>query len=218
MGTKIGTLDNLITFQAGQVTAAVAELNTTSLPPGNYRLIGRVIDDFSLTRQNKILDELATTITIVASTRVPEVTVELLPVSSAVGVTETINVVGKFTNLSNVSTNVALKFRILDSSGSDIKDPGNAGFSFANVTLQPQSDAVQQLLTSFTHTFATSGQFAIEVFYTGGTQPEQINTIGMQVQPGLRVDSKTTITPDTVKPDPNQRIRINVRLDGKEVQ
>jgi len=142
-------------------------------------------------------------------------TVELLPITSAVGVTETLSLVAKASNLSNVGTNTKFQYEITTPSGEVIK---SSGISQVTVFLQPQSTAVQKLLVSFPHTFMVSGQYTVDIFHCGGTAPDLMNTIGMQVFPGLRIDAEKEASPDLVRPSPDQRIRINVRLNGKEVQ
>jgi len=53
MGIQAETLDTQIAFPAGQLTTVFAEINTTNLPPGEYRLIGRVIQGVYFQGQGK---------------------------------------------------------------------------------------------------------------------------------------------------------------------
>ena len=40
----------------------------------------------------------------------------------------------------------------------------------------------------------------------------------LSVAPGLRIDPTQSVAPGTVTPDEDQRVRINIRLEGREVQ
>ena len=213
-GKLPGSSEALITFSSSVITEVEATFDTANLPPGDYRLVGRVVVGNQLVGPATIiLDERVTTFTIEPTTRVGSLTVSALPEFSAVGVTEDINLLVTVLNRSNIPASVSVRYQLIDPNGATLKSSN----SFV-IPLPVKSDSVTLTLDAFTQKFVTVGAHVLNVTYAGGIRPDSIANSSIEVAPGLRIDLEQSVSPETVTPDENQRIRINIRLQGKEVQ
>ncbi len=213
-GTLPGSSEALITFPTGGITNVEANFSTANLPPGIYRLIGRIIVGNQLIGPATIiLDERVTEFGIEQTTRVSELSVAVLPQFSAVGVTQDINLIVTVLNRSNVSTSVSVRYQFLDPGGATLSNSGNL-----LISLPVESDSVVVTLDTFAQEFTSAGEHVLRVNYASGVFPENITGSSIDVAPGLRIDPGQSVSPGAVTPDQDQRIRINIRLEGREVQ
>jgi len=214
MGTLSGSTDVLITLPSSVITPVEANFNTANLPPGDYRFVGRiVIGNQMIGPATIILDERATTFTIERTERISELRVAVLPEISAVGVTENITLLATVLNRSNVTTSVSVRYQFLDPAGVTLRSVGSI-----NIPLPVESDTVVFTLDTFAQEFASAGEYVLIVTFDGGVKPDIINGGSVIVAPGLRIDASQSVMPGTVTPDENKRVKINIRLEGREVQ
>ena len=213
-GTLPGSSEALITFPTGVITNVEANFSTANLPPGIYRLIGRIIVGNQLIGPATIiLDERVTEFSIEQTKRVSDLRVAIVPQFSAVGVTQDINLLVTVLNRSNVSASVSVRYQFLDPGGATLRNSGTIA-----IPLPVESDSVVVTLDTFTQEFTSAGEHVLKVFYARGVIPENITGSSINVAPGLRIDPGQSVSPGAVTPDQNQRIRINIRLEGREVQ
>ena len=214
MGTQPGVGNVLVDFPTSAITAVEANFNTANLPPGNYRLVGRVVVGSQMVGPATIiLDERATELTIDTTTRISELKVDPLPKVSGVGATETINLLATLLNRSNVSASTFFRYQLLDPNGSVLTSSG-----LINIPLPVENDTVSITLDEFAQTFSTAGTHTLRLFYSGGVRPDNMVGGDINVAPGLRIEPSQSIAPGTVTPDEDQRVRITIRLEGREVQ
>lgn len=213
-GVLPGTSDALIMFPSSIITSVEANFNTSSLPPGSYRLVGRiVVGNQMIGPATIILDEQVTEFSIERTERISDLSVSALPEFSAVGITEDINLVATVINRSNVTAATFVKYQFIDPEGVTIRSIGPI-----SVPLPVESDSVVMTIDTFAHEFVLAGEYIFNVTYAAGTSPDNISGSSISVAPGLRIDPSQSASPGTVTPDENQRVRINIRLEGREVQ
>jgi len=213
-GRPPGSSEALITFPTGVITSVEANFSTANLPPGTYRLIGRIIVGNQLIGPaTLILDERVTEFSIAQTTRVSDLSVTIVPKFSAVGVTQDIDLIVTVLNRSNIQTSTSVRYQFLDPGGAILRNSG-----LIVIPLPIESDSVVVTLGPFTQKFNAAGEHILNVNYAGGVIPETIIGSSINVAPGLRIDPSQSVSPGIVTPDQNQRIRINIRLEGREVQ
>lgn len=214
MGALPGSSDALITFPSSVITNIEANFDTANLPPGEYRLLGRIVVGNQLIGPATIiLDERVTSFAIERIERISELSVAVLPEFSAVGVTENINLIATVLNRSNVAASVTVRYQLRDPAGAILFSSGNIA-----IPLPVENDTVVLTLDTFAQEFLSAGEHALSVTYAGGVLPENIIGDSVSVAPGLRIDPSQSVSPGTVTPDEDKRVRVNIRLEGREVQ
>ncbi len=214
-GTRDSSENTQIQFAVDEIVNVRADFNTANVPPGEYRIIGRVkVGNQMVGPATVILDERVTEFSVNETRRAESVQLESLLASSAVGITETINVRATIQNRSNVDVqNFLIRYRVLDPNGSPVKVS-----DFINIPLEAKDDNHSLVIDSFDYEFLEAGEYFIELYSYSGVEIENVIQSVIKTAPGLRVDASQTVTPATVTPDGNQRVRINIRLEGKELQ
>ncbi|MDT8282570.1 MAG: hypothetical protein RQ982_07105 [Gammaproteobacteria bacterium] len=160
-----------------------------------------------------ILDERTTSFTIEQTERISELSVAVLPEFSAVGITENINLIATVLNRSNVAASVTVRYQLRDPAGAILISSGRI-----DIPLPVENDTVVLTLDTFAQEFVSAGEHALSVTYAGGVVPDNINGDSVSVAPGLRIDPSQSVSPGTVTPDEDKRVRVNIRLEGREVQ
>ncbi|MCF6336542.1 MAG: carboxypeptidase regulatory-like domain-containing protein [Gammaproteobacteria bacterium] len=214
-GTRNGDGNMQIQFAADELVDIKVDFNTANLPPGDYRIIGRVeVGNQMVGPATVILDERVTEFSVIETRRAGSVRLESLPAYSAVGITETINVLATIQNRSNVDIqNFSIRYRILDPDDNPVKIS-----DFINIPLEAKDDNYSLVIDSFDFEFLLAGEYAIELYSYSGMEIENVIENVIKTAPGLRIDASQTVTPATVTPDEDQRVRINIRLEGEELQ
>ena len=214
-GTRNGDGNTQIQFSADELVDIKADFSTANLPPGDYRIIGRVeVGNQMIGPATVILDERVTEFSIIETRRAGSVRLESLPAYSAVGITETINVLATIQNRSNVDVqNFSIRYRVLDPEGNPVKVS-----DFINIPLEAKDDNYSLVIDSFDFEFLMAGEYVIELYSYSGMEIENVIQSVIKTAPGLRIDASQTVTPTTVTPDEDQRVRINIRLEGEELQ
>ncbi len=214
-GTRNGSGNFQIQFAVDEIVNVRADFNTANLPPGGYRIIGRVkVGNQMVGPATVILDERVTEFSVNETRRAESVQLESLPASSAVGITETINVLATIQNRSNVDVqNFSIRYRILDPDGIQVKLS-----DLINIPLEAKDDNHSLVIDTFDYEFLKAGEYLIEPYSYSGMEIGNVIQSVIKTAPGLRIDASQTVTPVTVTPDENQRVRVNIRLEGKELQ
>jgi hypothetical protein len=209
-----GEQSRLILFEPGEIETVVAPFNTANLPPGDYRIIGRVlVGNQMIGPATAILDERTTEFTIDATRVIPQLHLAPIPGFSAVGVTETVNITADIVNRSNVPVDLSFSYDLLDPGGGVLRHA-----SIFTIPLTPDQDSVSQVIDTFTQTFSESGEHTLAVAMGSNPLPDTVDAGVLSVAPGIRIDPGQSISPTIVTPDENQRVRITIRLEGREVQ
>ena len=159
-GLVPGSNKALITFPSSVIISLEANFNTANLPPGDYRLVGRiVIGNQMIGPATIILDERVTEFTIERTERISALTVAVLPKFSAVGVIENMTLLATILNRSNVTTSVSVEYQFLDPSGATLKSSSVIN----NILLPVESDTVVLTLETFAEEFASAGEHRLNV-------------------------------------------------------
>lgn len=209
-----GENSRLIMFEPGEIETVVAPFNTANLPPGDYRIVGRVlVGNQMIGPATAILDERTNEFTIDATAAISQMRVAAIPGFSAVGVIEAVNITADIVNRSNVPVDLCFSYNLLDPGGGFVRRSPTV-----TIPLTPDQDSVSQVIDTFTQTFSESGEHQLTVTIRRGPIPETMDAGVLSVAPGIRIDPSQSITPTIVTPDENQRVRITIRLEGREVQ
>jgi hypothetical protein len=212
--TRPGEQSTMIMFTPGVIESVAAPFNTANLPPGDYRIVCRVlVGNQMFGPATAILAERTTEMSIDETRVISRLSVDPIPKFSAVGVTETVSLLANIVNRSNVPIELQLSY--------DFSSPGGALISDSStitITMPPEQDNLSKVIDSFTPTFSESGDHSLEITIGGGPIPDILDTGILSVAPGLRIDPSQNITPPAVTPDQDQRVRITIRLEGREVQ
>jgi hypothetical protein len=197
--------DSMLTVPAGEHILTELDWNTNSFPPGTYEVI---IQAHDLNVTSRSLAERSVIVNI-DPTQVVNVLVEPAPRFSYFGATELITFQAEVENRSNINTEVVI--------ASTWSDPENSVLREDTITvaLTPEETRKNVTLAEFSHDFAQSGQYPLEI-QLSGIQAGNANGLPISVAPGVRITPSEDIAPTTVVPDGDKRIRINIQLKGVE--
>lgn len=209
-----GEQGTLIMLEPGVIDSVAAAFNTANLPPGEYRIVGRVlVGNQMIGPATAILAERTTDFIIEETAVITQLDIDPIPEFSAVGVTETVTMLAAIVNRSNVPVNLQFTYNFLSPGGVAIRTS-----STISIELQPEQDNLSQIIDTFSPTFSEAGEHSFTVSFQNSVVPDTLQTGVISVAPGLRIDPSQSLTPTSVTPDEDQRIRINIRLEGREVQ
>ena len=214
-GTRQGSDNPQIQFAIDEIVSLSAEFNTANLVPGNYRIIGRVeVGNQMVGPATAILDERLTDFSIAETRRVGSIKLVSLPAFSAVGVNETLNVHLTLSNHSNVDLpGFTIGYRLLDPDGLEIRNSNSI-----SLPLDAEETTYSLVLETFDHQFTKSGSYSLTVYSSPSIEVVDTELGSIEVAPGLHIEINQSVTPMTVTPDEDQRVRINIRLEGRELQ
>jgi Carboxypeptidase regulatory-like domain len=214
IATRPGEKNTMILFAPGVIESVVAPFNTANLPPGEYRIIGRVkVGNQMIGPATAILAERATSFTIDETAVISQLRVDPIPKFFAVGVTGTVNLQATIVNRSNVPVQLRFTCGLFSPKGVRIRTSPEI-----SILVQPEQDNLSKVFDNFSQTFSESGEHTLKLFFQSSTVPETIETDVLSIAPGLRIDSSQSVTPAVVTPDEDQRVRIKIHLEGREVQ
>jgi hypothetical protein len=197
-----------VTDPAGQVLPVQAEsgayyFDTLNHISGSYTVTARVLD-----AQGNVLNEAQTAFAIESGVGLAGGFLGFTPLSSHVGATETVTVAAFLTNGSNADVTFTVMHNIRSPSGVTL----NSGTT--SVSLTPDQTLATLTLAAFSQNFTESGEYPVTAeVYSGSTKLATL-TESIPVAPAIRIDPSLTITPDTILPDGDKRIRIEIRLEG----
>ena len=84
------------------------------------------------------------------------------------------------------------------------------------MSLRPDEYNKSFRLAGFSHRFEQSGQYRLDVDLVAGPIPEEQDVTGLTVAPAIRIDASQDLTPATVAPGADQRLRIHIQLKGTQ--
>jgi prenyltransferase beta subunit len=180
--------------------------DTSNYPPGTYTIIIRAIDITT----GMVVDEESITFTIQPTLSIPSLGISIMPISTYVTATNDIKLTAYITNQSNIQADLSITH--------EIKTPSNniINTGSMNITLLPNEANKMITLTQFIYQFAESGEHPVAVNIYMGADLLQTASTKIHVSPLVRIEPKKTLTPSTVTPDGDKRIRIEIELGGKE--
>lgn len=204
-----GIARSSITFQPGITKTVGLTWGTGSRPPGDYTVTVKIMADTSvigldsmvITQQSKI-------IFIEPTQAISTLSLTPLPQFVNLGATEQIGMQASVVNRSNVPAELLFTYDWMSPDGAILHTGSGA------ISLQPEEASKSVLLESFPFTFNASGEHPLQLRITSG--PSAVNLLGGAVSaaPGIRIEPSQSISPATVIPDGDKRIRMNIRLKG----
>ena len=195
----------LVAGQAGEVTADLA--------PGRYRVLARVeVGDQLVGPATAILAERTMEFDIEPERTLAGLELNFATPFSAVGSTTPLELIASLSNRSNVPYQLQFNFSLRDEQNQSVfLSP------LINVSVTPEQDTLLIPIDPITPTLQRSGEHRLVVSIF--SQPRGPITAGiLSVAPALRIDPSQSLQPSLVTPDENKRIRVNIRLQGREVQ
>jgi len=192
------------------------QFNTLNRDPGDYKLVILALDpDTGL-----VLGVETIPFVIKMTVGISNPFLGVFPGFTHVGAIRTVNVALLLSNLSNSRVDFTITIQIETPSGdillNDVIEISlNSGIPQDNTegSLIPAANVT---LANFGHTFTEAGIYpvSVEVSNTGILLETVIGEIS--VAPSVRINANQTLTPDTVPPDEDHRIEIDIHLEGTE--
>ncbi|MBI5746888.1 MAG: terpene cyclase/mutase family protein [Nitrospirae bacterium] len=180
--------------------------DTQNLAPGTYTIIVMATDQ----NTGIIIDEEQSTFTIEASIAISDAILVIAPISTHIGATETVSLALSFSNRSNTQATLTIEYEIKSPSGAILSS------GMTPLTLSPETTSTTVTLITFSHSFTESGEYPIIAKVLNGTVLLSTANSAISAAPLVRIDPTKTISPTTVTPDGDKRIRINIHLEGVE--
>jgi len=196
-----------LTLNPNSPEAISLQWDASIYPPGNYTVILSVVDS----GKGVLLADGYTTFGIASTIAIEGVVPLITPKFLNIGSSETIAVSASVTNSSNVDVPLSAEYEVKAPNGNLING-GTVDFIIA-----PSEPLKTIELGKFTYTFAASGQYPVTVKIRSGGSVVLENSYAIYVSPSIRIEASKTLTPTTVVPDGDKRIRIDIRLQGVEV-
>lgn len=179
--------------------------DTGSYPPGTYTIIIRAIDKTT----GIVVDEKSITFTIQPTITIPSIGISITPISTYVTAAQDVKLNCYITNQSNIQADISIAH--------EIKTPSNniINTGSINITLNPNESNRLITLTQFNYQFAETGEHPATANIYRGAELLQTSSTKIHVSPLVRIEQKKSLTPNTVAPDGDKRIRIEIELEGK---
>jgi hypothetical protein len=134
----------------------------------------------------------------------------VIPPFTHVGAAEAVTVALSLENRSNFAARLTIEHELRSPSGVVLSSGP------ASLLLSPEQGTASATLATFSHTFTESGDYPVQAKVFHGTELLATVSSAISVAPNIRIEPTKTQTPDTVAPDGDKRIRIDIRLEGVE--
>jgi len=177
---------------------------TLNNPPGIYTLIVQVNDPAS----GALLDKRSVSFSILPTVAIADAALGIIPRFTHVGATKAITVALSLTNRSNAPLDLTIEHEIKKPSGTVLIS------GVTPLVLLPEITLPSISLAAFSHTFTESGTYPIQAKVFKGTELLATVNDTISVAPAIRIDPSKTLTPQTIPPDEDKRIRIDIQLKG----
>jgi hypothetical protein len=204
-----GIEKGLFEFEPGVSTTISLPWATKNQAPGTYRVVVRVTEgETGVTFGKLVAAEKAAAFTIDATEAVEILALTPMPRFANYGAAEQIGVQASVVNRSNVPVLLGVVYEWLSPTGLLLH------VGSGEVSMLPAEGTKSVLFDSFQHTFTESGDHPIQVRIVGGPLPGNLLGGGISVAPGTRIEPSQSLTPSTVIPDGDKRLRMNIHLKG----
>lgn len=206
-----GVVQSSFNFQLGASTSIAIPWETGNYPPGTYHIIAKVIEgEAGVGFGAVVAAERMTDFVIDPTQAIASLVLTPLPRFTNLGAVEQISIQANIVNRSNVATELNIAYTWRSPSGIALHNGTGA------ISLLPAEGSKSVLLESFPFTFAESGEHPIYVQIVTGPTPTSLIGEFISVAPGIRIEPSQNLTPATVVPDGDKRIRIDIQLKGVE--
>ena len=200
----IAGLSEPITLLPGENKSFVEEWFTANLSVGWYTIIAKAFDPLT----GQILSEQSILVHIVPSQHIDILRVNASPRFTRVGTQERIELTATVVSHSNIETTLNLAYILFDPKLRTVKE------GLSTVTVSPEETVKTVTLDQFTYSFDQSGVYSIGIQVLDGPTPEALDISTISVAPSIRVEPTQGITPETVTPGQDRRVKIKIQLHG----
>ena len=205
------TVQSRFEFQPGATTSISIPWETGDILPGAYSILAKVMKGEVVAGGGAVVvAERVTGFVVDPTQAIASLTLTPLPRFTNLGGAEQISIQADLVNRSNVATELGIAYEWRSPGGLLIKS--GTGI----ISLLPAETTKSVTLETFPYTFAESGEHPITIQILSGPIPVSLIGDVVSVAPGIRIEPSQTITPSTVVPDGDKRIRVNIRLKGVE--
>lgn len=203
-----GGIPEPLELQPGASHDIQALWDTNRFVPGYYNITLQAFNSAS----NQLMAERATGIDIQITQEITRITLLATPRFTNVGATEQITVNAQILNRSNVINDVTIFYTWRSPNGTVLRT------AESTVTVQPEETQKLVSIDSFSFGFTESGEHPLELQVLSTPVPDEITGDSIATAPSVRIEPSQTITPETVLPDNDKRIKLKLRLKGVEAQ
>ncbi len=197
-----------VTLLPGETKQLKAEWFTATSPVGWYTVIARAFDPFT----GQIISELSTLVHVVPSQRIDMLRVNVAPRFTRFGAQEQVDLTATVQSHANIDTELKLAYSVFDPKLKTVKQ------GEVTVTIAPEETTKTFTLDQFTHVFDQSGTYVIGIQVLDGPTPVALTIDTITVAPSIRVEASQGITPTTITPDKDHRVKIKIQLNGVQQQ
>lgn len=182
--------------------------HTQNYPPGVYTLHWSVFSKRTL----QLLAQMEKTLTIEPTIKIASLKVVSSIDQTNQGTTAQLLIQAAVRNQSNVPAPVQISYDFIDPSGELI-------FTHTrSFTLDPLSVFSTVPLDNLAQIFSRSGEYFFTVKVLSDDRPDMTEGGSIRVAPNTRIEITQDIAPKKVIPVSNERVKVNIHLEGLEVQ
>lgn len=204
-----GITTTAITIPPGEVKIISTNWGTGYQSPGTYQAIVKILDETTLTELGPMIVAQQSHPFIIEPTQaIDTLTITPLPRFTNLGATEQVGFQTVLVNRSNVQTALQFAFDWLGPDGSVLHSGSGT------ITAQPEEVSKTLLPDSFPYTFVASGVHPVQLKINSGPIPNTITGNSVIVAPGIRIEPTQSVSPETIIPDGDKRMHLNIRLQG----
>jgi Prenyltransferase and squalene oxidase repeat len=182
--------------------------DTQARSPGTFTVVALALDAST----GILVDERTATFTIETTVAVADTVAVATPAFTHVGATETVAVSVSLTNRSNVPATLSIQHTVTSPSGTVLSS------GVTSVPLPVNSGLTNIALAAFSHRVTQSGQYTVQVRVLAGPTLLTAADAAIVAAPLVHIDGTQSLTPSSVTPDQDRRLRLNIRLRGVESQ
>lgn len=200
-------------FQPGVTLSITVPWNSAAHAPGGYAIDAKIMQADTNSVAGGALVVLAAERAVLGidpTQAIGRLTLTPLPRFTSLGAVEQVGFRADVVNRSNVNTELGIAYQFLSPTGAVLYS------GTATIPLVPGESTKSVVLNGLQHTFTESGGHPAQAQAVSGPVPAVIDAAAITVAPGTRIDPSQGITPATVTPDGDKRIRIDIRLKGVE--
>ncbi len=149
---------------------------------------------------------------IIKETKKINISIIPTPDYSYFNIEEDIGLKATINNLSNIPIESRYTYSVLDPNSKVIKT------GELNIQLLPVEQFKSLVLNGFNYKFDSIGTYTLFLEYVDGLVATRVQTTPITVASSVRVDVIQSLTPETVFPDRDKRIKIKIRIKGVSEQ
>lgn len=128
------------------------------------------------------------------------------------GASDQLDLLATVRNKSNIPVNLTLGYELVDPAGTSVWN------SQSPVSINPQDLFPSVTLGKLNYVFTKSGTYELRITNVSGVSFDFTEKSVIRVIPDINIDLQQAITPEKTIPGADQKVRVKIRIEGKEVQ